>query len=227
MQFYEITEWGPITLTLLLCVMVVMQVLVGIGPGDLLQKRQKLLMAVPRFTGCGDGAGGDLQRREQPGRAVAAVVMGAPLGPAGLHREHLLGSVQRLNLGLFIDAEHDRVLRRDQIEPDHVGDLGHQFGIGGELERLHSPRLHPVLAPSFGHGGVPDGEVAPEQARGPVRHPVLLRRRFQRGRHHLAVIHDPGPAGAVLVGQSGDPAGLIPVPPPQHRRPRHPDPFRR
>lgn len=35
------------------------------------------------------------------------------------------------DLALLIHAEHDRVLRRRQVEADDVGDLGDQLGIGG------------------------------------------------------------------------------------------------
>jgi hypothetical protein len=38
------------------------------------------------------------------------------------------------------------------------------------------------------------------------------------------MIHGPRPARARLVVQPGDPAALIPRPPVDHRRPRHPDP---
>jgi hypothetical protein len=39
-----------------------------------------------------------------------------------------------LDLGLFVDAEHDRPFRRVVIEPDDVDDLLDEQGVGGELE---------------------------------------------------------------------------------------------
>jgi hypothetical protein len=45
-----------------------------------------------------------------------------------LHRQGLLSPVQRLDLRLLIDAEHDRVLGRVQIQPDYIGDLGDTLG---------------------------------------------------------------------------------------------------
>jgi hypothetical protein len=53
-----------------------------VGRGDLLQERQELGVAVPGVAGVGHLAGGDLQGGEQRGRAVAEVVVGAPLDPA-------------------------------------------------------------------------------------------------------------------------------------------------
>ena len=140
-------------------------------------------MAVPRLARGGDLAGGDLQRREQRRGAVPLVVVGAPLGQAGLHRQHRRGPVQRLDLGLLVDAQHDRVLRRRQVQPDDVGDLGDQLRVGGELERLDPPRRDAVVAPRLGDRAVADPQVPAQQPARPVRHPVLLRRRLQRRRH--------------------------------------------
>jgi hypothetical protein len=41
----------------------------------------------------------------------------------------LLGSVQGLDPGLLVDAEHDRVLRRVRIQPDDIGDLCDQLRV--------------------------------------------------------------------------------------------------
>src|SRR3712207_9036098 len=53
-----------------------MQLAVGVGAGDLPQEAQELLVAVPRLAAGGDRAGGDVQRGEQRGGAVAEVVVG-------------------------------------------------------------------------------------------------------------------------------------------------------
>jgi len=72
-------------------------------------------VAVARLAGVGDVAGGDLQRGEQGGGAVPAVVVGAPLDPAQPKRPDRLGALQRLNLRLLIHAQHDRVRWRLQV----------------------------------------------------------------------------------------------------------------
>ncbi len=59
--------------------------------------------------------------------AMALVVVGAPFGEALLHRQHRRGPIQRLDLGLLIHAQHDRVLRWRQVQTDDIGDLGDQF----------------------------------------------------------------------------------------------------
>ena len=71
-------------------------------------------MSVPVFAEPGDLPGGDLQGGKQRGGAVPDVVMEL-LGMPGLHRQRLLGPVQRLDLGLLVHTQHDRVLRRRRI----------------------------------------------------------------------------------------------------------------
>jgi hypothetical protein len=171
----------------------------------------------------GDLAGGDLERGEQGDGAVPNVVVGAPLGQTGLHRQDRGGAVQRLNLGLLVDAEHDRVLRRCQVQPDDVGDLRDQLRVGGELEGLAAPRLDAVVAPGPRHRGVGDPQPVGQQSRRPVRHPELLRRRLQCRGHNRAVIDRARPAGAGSVVQPGQAANGVPPPPQRHGRQTHPD----
>ena len=148
---------------------------------------------MPRLQRRGDLAGGDVQRGEQRRGAVAVVVVRAALDPAFLHRQDRHRAVQRLDLGLLIHAQHDRVLRRGQIQPADVGDLPDQLGVGGEPERLRLPRLDPVGPPRAGDRGVGDLEPIGEQPGRPVRHPELLRRRLQRLGHDRAMIQRPRP----------------------------------
>ena len=105
------------------------------------------------------------------------------------------------DLGNFMIAD----IRRRQVQRDHVGDLGDELGFGGELERLDPPRLHPIVTPRPGDRAVADPQVAAQQPRGPVRHPVLLRRRLQGRRDDPAVIHCARPTRARVIDQPVDP----------------------
>ncbi len=58
----------------------------------------------------GHRAGGDLQGGEQGSGAVPETVMGALLGLPGLHRQQLLGPVQRLDPGVLACRDHEVVL---------------------------------------------------------------------------------------------------------------------
>ena len=80
-----------------------------------------------------DLAGGYVQRGEQGGDAVTQIVMGAPFGQPGHHRQYRRGPVQGLDLGFFIDAEHQRLFRRVQIEPDYIADLVNEVRVGADI----------------------------------------------------------------------------------------------
>ena len=159
-------------------------------------------MPVAGVAGVGDLAGGDLQRGEQRGGAVADVVMGGLLRQAGSHRQDRRGPVQGLDLRLLVDAQHDRVLGRVQVEPDDVADLRLQLRVGGELERLPPPRLQPPLAPDPRHPHIRDPQLAGQQPARPVRHPQLLRRRLQRREHDRDLVDLRRPA---WLGRSSSP----------------------
>ncbi len=92
-------------------------------------------------------AAGRLQRGEQAGGAVAGVIVGAPGRQTWPHRQQPLGAVKRLHLRLFVHAQHQRPLRRIEIEPHHLGQLAVKIGISAELEGLDPMRLQPALLP--------------------------------------------------------------------------------
>lgn len=141
----------------------------------MLEETEELLVAVPVLAEPGHLPGGDFQGGEQGGGAMADVVVAALLVVARLHHKHLLGAVQRLDLGLLIDAQHDRVGRRVQIQAYNVGDLGLQFRVGGELERVGLPWPDPLY---FFQALVTVDLVHPQtgsqQPTRPVSHPQTL-----------------------------------------------------
>jgi hypothetical protein len=147
-----------------------LQLPTGIGAGDQLEEPQELAMPMARLAGVGHPPGGDLQRREQGGRAVAEVVVSVPLDPSWRRWPDWLGAFQRLDLGLLIHTQHDRMRRRVEIQPDHIPDLGLQLLVGGELERLGLPWLEVVLGPHPGHGAVANPQFGGQQPTRPVGH---------------------------------------------------------
>ncbi len=82
-----------------------------------------------------------LERGEQARRAVALVVVGVALDLPGPQRQHRLGPIERLDLGLLVDLEHDRPLGRGEIQAHDVADLRLERRVGAELERLGPVRL--------------------------------------------------------------------------------------
>ena len=108
--------------------------LVGNASVDLLQEVEKLPGPVAPVALADDAARGDIEGCEQRGRSVALVIVSAPLGHARQHRQDRLCTVERLDLALLVDAEHQRAVRRREIEAYDVADLVHEVRIARQLE---------------------------------------------------------------------------------------------
>ena len=80
-------------------------------------------------------AGRDVERGVQARGAVADVVVAGPRGGAGQHREHRLGAVEGLDLGLLVHAQHQRPFGRVEVEPDDVADLVDEQRVFRQLPR--------------------------------------------------------------------------------------------
>jgi len=95
---------------------------------DGVEEADELLMPVALHASPDDLAFQHVEGGEQGGRAVALVVVRHGPGAALLQGEPRLGAVQRLNLGLLVNAEHDRVGRRIDIQTDDVAHFSANFG---------------------------------------------------------------------------------------------------
>src|SRR5712671_5694321 len=91
---------------------------------DGVEEAAEFLRPVARHAFADDGSGLYVEGGKQRGRPVPLVVMGVPFGLPGSHREQRLGAIQRLDLRFLIDAEHQRVVRRVEIEADNVAHPG-------------------------------------------------------------------------------------------------------
>src|ERR1700730_1063397 len=120
---------------------------------DLPQERQEFVRPVAWQTFADDLASRHIKRGEERCRAVALVVVGHRASAALLQGQAGLGAVERLNLALLVDGQHERLLRRIEIEADL--DLFGEIGVGGDLEALHLMRLEPVLVPDALYARVP------------------------------------------------------------------------
>lgn len=107
---------------------------------DAPQKAEELLMAMPWLALGDHRTGGHIEGSKQGGSAVADVVMGHALHVAQAHRQQWLGAIQSLDLRFLVNAEHDSVLGRIQVQADDVAHLLHKEGIGGELVAVRLPR---------------------------------------------------------------------------------------
>lgn len=108
----------------------------------------------------------DLTSSEESGRAMALVIVAArPL----LQRQSRLRPIQRLNLGLFIDAKHDGTVRRVEIEADNFGNLLLEHRGVPDLEALHDMRLQPGIGPDAPHARSRDTHCLSYRRAAPVR----------------------------------------------------------
>ena len=74
---------------------------------DGVEEANELLVPVALHIAADHGAVEDIEGREQCRRAVTLVVVGHRPGAALLHWQAGLGTVERLDLALFIDREDD------------------------------------------------------------------------------------------------------------------------
>jgi hypothetical protein len=180
-----------------------------VAAGDLLEEGQELLVAVAGGALVDDVPGRDLQRGEQGRGPVADVVVGALFGPVGPDPADRLGTLQGLDLGLLVHAQHHRPLGWVQVQADDVVDLGRQLRVGGELEGLGPPGLDTIFAPDARNGVTADTRLTGQQPGRPVGDPQPGWWRIEGDRQDL------GPAGPTHglrssrpgpVGQAGQPA---------------------
>ena len=114
---------------------------------DRVQKTDEFLMPVTLHATADDLAVEHVERGKQGGGAIAFIVVCHGATPAGLKRQPRLGAVKRLDLRLLIDAEHNRMRRRIDIEADDIPEFGHEFRVTRQLELAHPVRLQPVRPP--------------------------------------------------------------------------------
>ena len=173
----------------------------GVAGGYDLEEAQELLVAVPGVGAAGDGAGSNVEGCQERHGAVAHAIVGPALDLPGLHRQQGLGPIQRLDLPLLVDAEHQRALGRMQVEADDVGAVFEAPGAG---------RLQALLPPGVQHRGGADSDLLGHLPTAPMG---VASQRLAQGhaddpRAHL-LPKDLGPAPARPVRFQGGKALLL------------------
>ena len=169
---------------------------------DVAEERDEVLGSMLRLAPRDHLARRHVQRGEEIDRAMPQVIVGPSFGVADVHRQDRLRALERLDLGFLVDREHDRIVGRVHVQPDHIADLRHQLRIGRQLERLRDVGLQPERAPDAADHRVTHAGRLGHRARAPVR--LTLRRRLQRFDNHRLdrlVGHDPRRADPRLVVQ--------------------------
>ena len=114
---------------------------------DVPQEADEIDGAVAALDLADDPAGGDIQRREQRRRAIASIVVGARLGRSVVQRQRALRAIERLYLAFLVDAQHQRPVRRIEIEADDIAHLLDKMRIGRQLEAARQVGLQAEGAP--------------------------------------------------------------------------------
>ncbi len=149
---------------------------------DSIQERPKLDSPMPPMALPDHLPGFHIQGGKEGRRPVATVVMGAPFNLPGSHRENGLCAIQRLNLGLLIDAQDQRTLRRIEVQAHNVPDLLNKERIRGELEGLATVGLQGEGAPNATDRTLAQPGGRRHRTGAPVRR--VWRGRFQRQGDH-------------------------------------------
>jgi len=176
------------------------------GRLDAGQKLTKLLRAMARVAGADDHPRFHVQGGEQGRRPVPDVVVSPSRGQARSHRQEWRGAIERLNLALLVHAEHQRAIRRMQVQPDDIADFVDQQRIFRELERFGAMRVQRERLPDARHRRLTQAFVFGQVAGTPVNR-VPRRRLERRGDRlfNLRIGDLPWSAGPRLIEQSCQP----------------------
>ena len=151
---------------------------------DGVEEADELLVAVALHAAPDDLALEHVEGGRTGWSCHAACSRGSWCQDGPFHRQAGLGAVERLDLRLFVDREHDGVGRRVDVEPDHIAQLGDEVGIVRKLELPHPMGPKPVCAPDAlhradtdagrlgHHGGDPVGRLGGRVAQRQGDHPL-------------------------------------------------------
>ena|SRR5215471_7651221 len=90
---------------------------------DSIEELAELLCTMPSVDLSDNTSGFHVQSCKQGCRSVSSVVVASAFDLTGPHRKNRLGTVQRLDLRFFINAEDQRFIRRIQIQSDDVANF--------------------------------------------------------------------------------------------------------
>ena len=115
-----------------------------------------------------DGAVEQVEGREQRGGAVTTIVVRHALDVAEAHGEERLGAIEGLHLAFLVDAQDQRLVRRVEIEPDHVAQFLDEERVGRQLEGILAMRLQPEHLKETMDAGLGDAGLRGQPAHTPM-----------------------------------------------------------
>src|SRR5258707_15402722 len=117
-------------------------------------------------------SGARVERREERQRAMAVVLEAVSFEATRAERQHGIKAIECLDMGLLVNAKHRCMLRRIEVQADHVGRLRLKVRVVGQHVATNALRFDPCSRPNSVYEHVAHAEVLPELARSPVRRAV-------------------------------------------------------
>ena len=114
---------------------------------QMIQEPYELATAVPLLAGADHVPIEDVERGEQSRRAVTFVVVSLSFRQARSQGKNGRGTIQRLELALLIDAQHQRPVGWVQVEAYNVAHLFLKLRIVGQFEAFDTMGLHIMALP--------------------------------------------------------------------------------
>ena len=151
------------------------------------------------------------------------VVVRLPRRDARAQGQQRAGAIERLHLTFFVDAEHDRVVRRIEVQAHDIAHLLDKLRVGRQLEGLDPMRLQPKGPPDARDRRFREAQGVAQASGAPLG--PRRRRRLQRAGndlHDSVVRHRARHAGSGLVVQPRQPAHTKAFAPRAHAVARHP-----
>jgi hypothetical protein len=130
------------------------------------------------------------------------------------HRQQGLAAIERLDLRLLVHTQHERAIRRIQVEADDIANLFKEEWILRELEGLAAMRLESKRLPDSHDGTLTQATPRGHRAGTPVRRRAW--RALQRQRDHafhLRICDRARGTGPRLIEQPVEPLGQKSLPP--------------
>src|SRR5260370_4602053 len=154
---------------------------------DLIQELTKLNRAMAPVELANHLASLSVQGGEQRSRTVALVIMSPALCLTRPHRQNWLRAIQRLNLRLLVNTQHQGLIRGIQVKPHYISHLFDEQWILGKFEALTTVRSQSESSPYSMDTATTQAASRSQRARAPVGR--ILRRRLQGHRQHSFHFH--------------------------------------
>jgi hypothetical protein len=145
---------------------------------DELHEAQEIRRGVALGAGVDHFTSRHVQRRVQIEHPVPLVVVRVSCCSSLAQRQRQLRALERLDLRLLVDAQHDRVVWRVEVQADDILHLLREGWVLADLVRAHQVRLEAVRSQDLGDRRAGQLELLRQQARRPPR--PARRRRGQR-----------------------------------------------